>query len=418
MTERRSVGDILMGFGRLTQEEVDRALDHQKGHGGYFGEALLTLGLVSRQELDWVLASQFDIPYVTPSANEVDLSAARLVTPQWALAHNALPILRTDRSLTVVVSAPNKETRALAELEERTGLSTELALASPEDLRRLIRDVFTRVLAEEEREEGPASLSELWTEADRRGADGFGISIRGVAARGWFRADGRTHRLTLDARWEVDLRKLLSPGPEEVMGTGASGRWRAELGHHGFRIPVEVEFLRGSGGLELVIRPLDDHVDWPDSFSPPGPDLLAELGILMDSGDAGVLVTSEPAELARELLPHIPAILTGGELRSVHLTSSSEPPAGVLSIPVETFDGHDGPDGASALERFHFDVVTADLERVTLAARVVRDQARAVFVRSPDADPSTLSDAGFHWVLRVERNEWERLDWSLEPLRP
>jgi len=39
MAERRTIGQILMGFGRINEEDVGRALEHQRENGGYFGEA-------------------------------------------------------------------------------------------------------------------------------------------------------------------------------------------------------------------------------------------------------------------------------------------------------------------------------------------------------------------------------------------
>ena len=62
MTERRTIGQILMSLGRITEADVAKALDYQRDNGGYFGEALLQCGLVSEGELEWGLASQFDLP--------------------------------------------------------------------------------------------------------------------------------------------------------------------------------------------------------------------------------------------------------------------------------------------------------------------------------------------------------------------
>ena len=67
MPERRNIGQILMSFGRISEAEAHRAFQYQRDHGGYFGEALMALGIVSQDELEWGLASQFDLPYVFPN---------------------------------------------------------------------------------------------------------------------------------------------------------------------------------------------------------------------------------------------------------------------------------------------------------------------------------------------------------------
>lgn len=34
MAERRTIGQILMGFGRISEEDVEKALEHQQEAGG------------------------------------------------------------------------------------------------------------------------------------------------------------------------------------------------------------------------------------------------------------------------------------------------------------------------------------------------------------------------------------------------
>ncbi|MEX2049549.1 MAG: hypothetical protein WEB90_08230, partial [Gemmatimonadota bacterium] len=103
MTQRPSLGQILMGSGRITQADVERALAYQRERGGFFGQALIACGLISEGEVEWSLASQFDLPYVFPEADAVDYEAASLVTPDWALEHLTLPIMKTPGSLKVIV---------------------------------------------------------------------------------------------------------------------------------------------------------------------------------------------------------------------------------------------------------------------------------------------------------------------------
>ena len=97
MAERRTIGQILMSFGRISEQDVAQALEYQKERGGYFGEALLACGLVSEEELEWGLASQFDLPYVFPGPDAVDPEAAALVSPEWALSHLTLPIMKAGK---------------------------------------------------------------------------------------------------------------------------------------------------------------------------------------------------------------------------------------------------------------------------------------------------------------------------------
>lgn len=62
MAERRTIGQILMGLGRITEDDCAKALEYQRDNGGYFGEALVGCGFLTAEELEWGLASQFDLP--------------------------------------------------------------------------------------------------------------------------------------------------------------------------------------------------------------------------------------------------------------------------------------------------------------------------------------------------------------------
>ena len=163
MSERRTIGQILISAGRITDDDVNRALEHQRDNGGYFGEALVASGIVSQDELDWGLASQFDLPYVFPEADSVDLEAAGLVSAEWALANLTLPILRTEGSIKVIIDSPLK-VDPIRELEERTGLEVEVALASPVSIRDTILEVFGRLGVADPDELVPVGLSEMLDE--------------------------------------------------------------------------------------------------------------------------------------------------------------------------------------------------------------------------------------------------------------
>jgi len=51
-------GDMLIGYGLLTQDDLDRALAYQKGTDKRLGQVLVDLGLVSHADLAQVLEEQ------------------------------------------------------------------------------------------------------------------------------------------------------------------------------------------------------------------------------------------------------------------------------------------------------------------------------------------------------------------------
>ncbi len=423
MTERRTIGQILLDVGRLTEDDVERALEHQRRHGGYFGEALLALDLVTENEVDWSLAAQFDLPYVFPDAEAVDLEAAALVTADWALANLALPILRSERVLTVVADSPTNP-EIVEALRDRTGLEVELALASGEKVRQLIREVYQR-LGEEDPPvvERPVPVGEWLDECFDGRAPRFGVSVRGHRAIGWYEVDGERRSHQLNREWSQALDELLAPPPSERV-SGSTGRWSATLDPAGHAVPVEVRYLArqsadgGAASVEYLLRPAPRSSRPIERHTAPPAEVTSEVRLLADSGPVCFGVSVVPEELLDELLPHLPALLLESSRRAVHLYPTAGNSSDVFAIPVP-----DDPEGRRDtfrdLEAFRFDAATINLplsdQDGLPSAHAV---APTIFVpcRS-DEELERLARAGCRWSLQVRRDAGGRTDWSLLPVK-
>jgi len=415
MGERRTIGQILMSFGRITEDDVARALEHQKEQGGYFGEALLALGHVSAEELEWGLAAQFDLPYVFPDADTIDPEAAAMVSPEWALAHLTLPIIRTADSLTVIVDSPIK-TEAVDQLQARTDLRIDLALASAAKIREIIRKVYSREGTADPGRVEALSVDQLFASALEAGSTRFGISIRGALANGWYEDRGTVRRAALAGDWRADLERHLQPPPSEHGSGLDQAEWRGQLSGAGGVAPVDVRHLEAPTGAEYLFRPADERSTLFDRFSPPTSGIVSEVRLLAGSGAARFIVTSEPVDLLDDMLPYLPALLFDASWRSVHLSEAGAPDDEVFSILIGDGDGRD--DSLTQLRAFHFDVATVDLTGPTADwARVASDVATVTLIRWRDADTSSAPDVGLRWQLHLESTAGGQVDWSLRPLK-
>ena len=424
MAERPNLGQVLRGFGRIDESDQEAALQYQRTHGGYFGEALLALGLVTSEEVEFGLATQFDLPYVFPDPDSVDREAAELVSPEWALAHLAIPIARTDYGLTVVVDSPIKA-GPVAELERRTGLEIQLAIASPAKIRELIREVYQRGSPPDESPSArPAlTLDEFLDLAVAESAARFGISVRSRRALGWWDERGTIHRRHLTVGWEDALERRLSPwGRGKRAGETHQTAWEARLSYRGAEFGVEVRSLEAERGREILIRPVRDEEPLDDRFFPPPSSVVGEVRLLARSGVARFAVMTEPPELRGRLLPSLPSLLLGPSYRVVHLTDEADfPPEGVtpyvLTLPVPS-----GPEDREVflreLRAFRLDAISASLSGDPASWLAgVAGAASVVFVSL--ADPETrpaLLKAGIGWRLQVREEEGGRLDWEIRPL--
>jgi len=418
MTERGTIGSILVSLGRISEADVGTALGYQRDHGGYFGEALLACGLVSEGELEWGLASQFDLPYVFPEADAVDSEAAALVSPEWALAHLTLPIMKTADALTVIVESPIK-TKAVEDLRSRTDLRIDLALAAPTKIRELIRQVYARgAAADEGGYRAPVELSDAWDEVLHAAAPRFGISARGGRATVWWDDSGTIRRRRLSGDWEGTLERCLTPGPSAVVGDAPRATWEATLSRAGTQASVDVRYLSDESGLEYLFHPLEQVSLLQERFPPPSEGVFAEIRLLARSGTARFIVTTSPPALGRQILPHLPELLLHPTWRSIYVNADDRPAA------AEAFSHRLSDDPAAwsteleTLRAFHFDVVTVDLEGgpSDWPASALDVASVAFLLWSSDQDVRPAYEAGIRWHLQIDQKDGGELEWSLEPL--
>lgn len=418
MAERRTIGQILMSFGKITEEDVTKASEYQKDNGGYFGEALLAMGFVSQEELEWSLASQFDLPYVFPEADSIDPEAAALVSPEWALAHLTLPIMRTEDTLTVIVDSPIK-TEAVDILAAQTDLKIELALASSNKIRELIRQVYARTTAASTEEKpAPARMHEVMALALEAGSQRFGVSTRGHKAWGWYEDSGAVRRRPLEGLWLSEMNELISPGPADKVGDLRRATWQAEINREGMITPIQVQYLADESGAEYLFRPVHHVTQLQERFPPPAAGILSEIRMLARSGSARFIVMSDSPELGSEILPHLPMLLLDPSWRSIYLTDPDSLQADrtfSIELPQNEDEWAAELDGIRA---FHFDVVTVDLPGDPGKwLQSALDIAAVAFVRwHGDLDTRVAHDAGIRWSLSLESKDGGRLEWSLDPV--
>lgn len=318
MSEKQSnsdVGTILLELGRISREDIDRALEHQRLQGCYFGEALIDLGILDREELNFSLESRANLPYVVPDADSIEAEVAALVPLAWAQRHNALPIRREKGWLTLLVDSPFKSGLA-EELARRTGLSVELALSSSHLIRNTIRKLF------KVEKTGPepgalVSLESFWTHATSPTADRWGLTVRQNRVTGWLERDGQVQRFDLIHSWLPFLDQLLSPPPSRVLPPQGIRTWRASVRPGQLPGAVSVTSLSGPSGDELLFVPITDKE--PSSAGLPDSGDLATLRDTVSRRSTVIAVGSPEGHAARQLVTRLPSLLLNADHRSVCL---------------------------------------------------------------------------------------------------
>ena len=65
------LGGILVEFGKLAPGDIERVLELQRIEGVRFGEAALSLRLITADDLRWAVAKQYDFPHMLPGNERI-----------------------------------------------------------------------------------------------------------------------------------------------------------------------------------------------------------------------------------------------------------------------------------------------------------------------------------------------------------
>jgi type IV pilus assembly protein PilB len=134
------LGETLVARGLITRDDLETALELQRGSGLRFGAALVELGAVTWRDLLVVLAERLGVEFVDLDAVEVDPLVAQSIPEEVARRYQALPIARRAGAVAVVMRDPT-DVFAIDDLRLLLRADVTPALAAPD----LILDRIDRV---------------------------------------------------------------------------------------------------------------------------------------------------------------------------------------------------------------------------------------------------------------------------------
>ena len=127
------IGEILIQQGLITENQLNKAIEHQRTEKGRLGEILIKLGIITEENMTAALGSQLGIPYYTSDNIELmepqeDQGLEKLIPADFAKKHCVLPISKHLNSLTCAVPDP-LDLLLLDNLRRVTGHEINLVIA-------------------------------------------------------------------------------------------------------------------------------------------------------------------------------------------------------------------------------------------------------------------------------------------------
>lgn len=147
--KKGTLGEILFASQIIGEGDIAAALEEQKQSGARFGEALINLGIVTQEDIDWALSNQLDLPYIRLKQGMIDLDAVRLVPASLARKFNFIPLIKAGNELNIAIADP-LNTPAIEAIESETGCTVNISVALIREIREMIEACY-----------GPAKHSRL-----------------------------------------------------------------------------------------------------------------------------------------------------------------------------------------------------------------------------------------------------------------
>ena len=141
------LGDVLIDFGYITQDQLQAALAYQKEHKNLrVGQALQELGYVNERQVLEALAQRLQLTMIDIEHTNVDVTAVEKVPQELAQKYDMLPIAQSPRALTIAANDPLNY-YAIEDIRQLTSMEPEIVLAELEPLRRSIQYYYAEVRA-------------------------------------------------------------------------------------------------------------------------------------------------------------------------------------------------------------------------------------------------------------------------------
>ncbi len=101
------LGELLLNDNKVTQEQLQHALEMQKKEPGKLGSVLIRLGYITEEDIAQALSKQFGYPSINLSKFDIDEKVLELIKPEIARKNVVIPVHRIGSILTLAMADPS-----------------------------------------------------------------------------------------------------------------------------------------------------------------------------------------------------------------------------------------------------------------------------------------------------------------------
>lgn len=219
LTPRKRLGDVLVEAGYLSNQQIQKALDHQRNSGDKLGHILVQLGMITPEKMADALSVHLGYPRVDLARQYIEADLVSLV-PDQMLAENAVLPLRVDNGILTVATTDPLDIFLIDELQRITGMSVSPVIATEEEIKTALscsRDIASTARKVFDQYTDDADDEDSFLQKDQYLGDAPGVQLANMVVEQAVRDHASDIHLEpteedMDVRFRIDgiLRKVMT----------------------------------------------------------------------------------------------------------------------------------------------------------------------------------------------------------------
>ncbi len=142
MSAKKKLGEILVDFNYITDEQLIEVINNQEENEKRLGELLVDNGYINEDELNQVLEFQLGIPYIDLSKFSLNSDLIKYIPEQLARKYQAVPLVNSRGKLKVAMSDPS-DLVAVDDIERVAGIKVNPVIATRKEIKKAIGILYS-----------------------------------------------------------------------------------------------------------------------------------------------------------------------------------------------------------------------------------------------------------------------------------
>ena len=148
MAEKKRLGDLLLEYDFITEEQFSEALKKQQESDKKLGELLVDLDYITEKELIQVLEYQLQVPHADLMKYYLDPGLAQFLPENIARRHKMVPVKKKGNKLQVAMTDPS-DVVALDDAEMASDLEIEPLIGTSKEIEEALDTIYDQEQIEE-----------------------------------------------------------------------------------------------------------------------------------------------------------------------------------------------------------------------------------------------------------------------------